>query len=182
MLKCNYFGKKRLSELDEFIYDYHSSVLLQENQFGDYYLNGQHKTKNNRTNTRSECNVHHRKSVKIGQKSRLVEATFKKRKRKTTSYYSSPPCAKKLKYNSSSKTTKEIFVNNFSNTHCSTNFIFFPGCEQHPIIKDVACFIWHELPFNKRSICDVAVTMKDGRNATFLVRSAPTHDGKRILL
>ena len=119
-------------------------------------------------NTRSDCNVHHRKSIKIGQKPRLVEATFKKRERDTTSYYSLPQCAKKLKYKSLSKTAKEKFVNNFSNTYCSTNFIFFPGCEQHTIIKDVACFTWHELPFNKRSICDVAVTMKAGRNATFL--------------
>jgi len=93
---------------------------------------------------------------------------LRRRKRNTTSYYSSLQCAKKLKYKSLPKTPKEKFVNNFSDTHCSTNFVFFPGCEQHPIIKDVACFIWHELPFNKQRICDVAVTMKDSWNPTFL--------------
>jgi len=119
-LKCNSFGKKRLSKLDEFIYDYHSSVLWQEKQFGDYYFNGQHKTRNNRKNT-SECNAHHRKSVKKRQKSRLVEAIIKKRKPDTTLQ-----CAKKLQFKSLPKAPKEKFVNNFSNTHYSTNFIFFP--------------------------------------------------------
>jgi len=38
-MKHNYFNNGRLDRLDDFVYDYHSSIILQEKQFAEFYLN-----------------------------------------------------------------------------------------------------------------------------------------------
>ena len=59
-IKHNYFNNGRLDRLDDFVYDYHSSIILQEKQFAKFYLN----TKKQKRKHSKSTNIKHELSPK----------------------------------------------------------------------------------------------------------------------
>jgi len=93
-MKHNYFNNGRLDRLDDFAYDYHRSIILQEKQFAEFYLN----TKKQKRKHPKSTNSKHELSPKKRRTSKLTVSKF--RIHNARSFYSSPLCTRKLKFKS----------------------------------------------------------------------------------
>ena len=165
-MKHNYFNNGRQDRLDDFVYDYHSSIVRQEKQFAEFYVSTKKKQRKNPKSTNSK----HELSPKKRRTSKLTESKFRKRKRNARSFYSSPLCTRKLKFKSGPEFSGKLEKcgSTLPTTPSMCRFIFYPGKQHRHCMSLLASFIWHQMPFNKSNILEKALILRNSLCLFFL--------------